>query len=155
MIKDIAQLIAFDQAGELSSLKPLTEQQVEKIAIQHPGISPQYLEFIRKIGVGATTREFYVYAPEPASSSENHPSYQLYQSLSYRTLTGRPEPKNPFPADAIAVADCGASWWYCLCPSLGPGVFCLDMGGPSFEPEYDDFFSFVAGAVVMGEAAEQ
>lgn len=150
-MENIACLMAHDKAGELSSLTPLSNERVAAIAARFPGISSQYLEFIEKIGVGSTTRGQYVYEPEPASKAEMHPSFQAYQSASYRTLTGRPEAEeNPFPSDAVAVADGGASWWYCLCPSLGPGVFCLDMGGPSFELECDDFFSFAAQTLVLG-----
>lgn len=155
MFEDIAHVTAFDEARELSSLTPISNQQVEMIAARYPGISHQYLEFIGKIGIGSTTRGFKVYDPEPASAAENHSSYIAYQSASYRTLTGRQPAGNPFPADAIAVADSGASWWYCLCPSLGQGVFCLDMGGPSFEQESDDFFSFVASTVILGKTPEQ
>ncbi|MGO4355139.1 hypothetical protein AB4Z25_24795 [Rhizobium sp. RAF36] len=155
-MENIAHLIAYDESGELSSLEPLSDEQVAVIAVQHPGISNQYLEFVRKIGIGSTTRGFNVYDPEPASSAETQTSFQAYQSLSYRTLTGRPQPPvNPFPADAVAVADSGASWRYCLCPSLGPGVFCLDMSGPSFEPECDDFFSFAASTLILGRRSHQ
>ncbi|WP_038687567.1 SMI1/KNR4 family protein [Rhizobium etli] len=155
MFDDIAHIVAFDEAGELSSLTPLSDRQIAVIAAQYPGISPQYLEFIRKIGIGSTTRGFKIYEPEPASNAENHFSYQAYQSLSHLTLTGRQPVESPFPADAIAVADSGASWWYCLCPSLGQGVFCLDMGGPSFEPESDNFFSFVAATMILGRVSDQ
>lgn len=51
-------------------------------------------------------------------------------------------------ANDFSIADTGASWRYCLCPSLGEGVFCLDMGGPTFEPEADDFISFIANTVL-------
>jgi len=156
ILENIAHLIAYDEAGELSSLKPLSDEQVAAIAAQHPGISNQYLEFVREIGIGSTTRGLNVYDPEPASNAEIHPSYQAYQSLSYRALTGRPQsPVNPFPADAVAVADSGASWRYCLCPSVGSGVFCLDMAGPSFEPECDDFFSFAARTLILGRRSDQ
>lgn len=155
-MESIARLIAYDKAGELSSLTPLSNEKVAAIAAQYPGISSQYLEFIEKIGVGSTTRGQYVYEPEPASKAEMHPSFQAYQSASYRTLTGRPEvAENPFPADAVAVSDGGASWWYCLCPSLGSGVFCLDMGGPSFEQDCDDFFSFAMRTLILGGSSDQ
>lgn len=85
-----------------------------RIATRYPSISNQYLGFIRAVGVGSTTRDFYIYEPEPASSVEQHPSFQLYQSASYRALSGpRPE-GHPSPADAVAISDSGASWWYCL-----------------------------------------
>ena len=156
MLENIAHLIAFDEAGELSSLVPLSDEQVAAIAAQYPGISQQYLEFVRKIGIGSTTRGLNIYDPEPASNAENHPSYEAYQSIAFQTLTGRSQPpESPVPADAVAVADSGASWWYCLCPSLGPGVYCLDMGGPSFEPEGDDFFSFAAGTLILGRGSDQ
>lgn len=149
MKSEIAQLLDLDSAQELSSLQPVSEIVALTIATRHPSISKQYLEFIRTVGVGSTTRDFYIYEPEPTSSVEQHPSFQLYQSASYRAPTGpRPE-GNPIPADAVAIADSGASWRYCLCPSLGEGVFCLDMGGPTFEPEADDFISFVANTVLM------
>ncbi len=148
MKSEIAKLLDLDSAKELSSLQPLSEIIALTIATRHPSISKQYLEFIRTVGVGSTTRDFYIYEPEPASSVEQQPSFQLYQSASYRALTG-PRPKgNPIPADAVAIADSGASWRYCLCPSLGEGVFCLDMGGPTFEPEADDFISFIANTVL-------
>lgn len=156
IMETIAHLIAYDEAAELSSLTPVSDEQVAAIAAQYPAISGQYLEFVRKIGIGSTTRGLNIYDPEPASNARIHPSYQAYQSASYRTLTGRSEaPKTPFPADAVAVADSGASWWYCLCPSLGPGVFCLDISGPSFEQECDDFFSFAARTLIVGGRPDQ
>ncbi len=149
MMSEIAQLLDLDRANELSSLQPVSEIVAVRIATRYPRISKQYLEFIRAVGVGSTTRDFYIYEPEPASSVEQHPSFQFYQSASYRALSGpRPE-GHPIPADAVAIADSGASWRYCLCPSLGEGVYCLDMAGPTFEPEADDFLSFVANTVCV------
>lgn len=149
MMSGIAQLLDLDRANELSSLQPVSEIVAARIVTRYPSISKQYLEFIRAVGVGSTTRDFYIYEPEPASSVEQHPSFQLYQSASLRALSGpRPE-GHPIPADAVAIADSGASWRYCLCPSLGEGVYCLDMAGPTFEPEADDFFSFVANTVCL------
>lgn len=149
MMSEITQLLDLDRANELSSLQPVSEIVAVRIATRHPSISKQYFEFIRAVGVGSTTRDFYIYEPEPASSVEQHPSFQLYQSASYRALSGpRPE-GHPIPADAVAIADSGASWRYCLCPSLGEGVYCLDMAGPTFEPEADDFLSFVANTVCV------
>ena len=149
MISGITQLLDLDRADELSSLQPVSEIVAERIATHYSGISKQYLEFIRVVGVGSTARDFYIYEPEPASSVEQHPSFQLYQSSSYRALSGSRPEGHPIPADAVAIADSGASWRYCLCPSRGAGVFCLDMGGPTFEPEADDFFSFVANTVCL------
>jgi hypothetical protein len=148
MMSEIAQLLDLDRGNELSSLQPVSEIAAVRIERRYPGISKQYLEFIRAVGVGLTTRDFYIYEPEPASSVEQHSSYKLYQSAAYQALSGRRPEGHPIPTDAVAVADSGASWWYCLCPSLGDGVFCLDMGGPTFELEADDFLSFVAKTVL-------
>lgn len=149
MMSEIAQLLDLDRGNELSSLLPVSEIVTVRIETRYPGISKQYLEFIRAVGVGLTTRGFYIYEPEPASFVEQHPSYKLYQSASYRALSGPRPGGHPIPADAVTVADSGSSWRYCLCPSLGDGVFCLDMAGPTFELEADDFLSFVANTVFM------
>lgn len=103
MMSEIAQLLDLDRANELSSLQPVSEIVAVRAATRYPSISKQYLEFIRAVGVGSTTRDFYIYEPE--SSAEQHPSFQLYQSASYRALSGpRPE-GHPIPADAVAIAD--------------------------------------------------
>lgn len=149
MTSEIAQLLESTSGSELSRLVPVSETAVLGIAAVYPGISKQYLAFIGAVGVGSTTRDFRIYEPEPASSFEQHPSFQLYQSASYRTLAGPRPQGHPIPADAVAIADSGASWRYCLCPSLGDGVFCLDMCGPTFELEAEDFLSFVANTMCM------
>jgi hypothetical protein len=154
MIKDIAQLSEFDSESELSSLQPMPDSDVRRIAADHPGISEQYLEFIRSIGTGEMTRGFCIYEPEPASLVEQHPSFQMYQS-SYsrvRSLFGQQVEPTLIPADAVMIADSGASWRYCLCPSLSEGVFCLDMGGPTFEIEAENFFSFVASILIVDDS---
>ena len=98
MMSEIAQLLDLDRANELSSLQPVSEIVAVRIATRYPSISKQYLEFIRAVGVGSTTRDFYIYEPEPASSVEQHPSFQLYQSASYRALSGpRPEGHPIYP----------------------------------------------------------
>ncbi|WP_428429012.1 hypothetical protein [Pararhizobium sp.] len=150
MIKGILQLFGSDGENELSSLKPVPNDAVTSIAARHPGISAQYLDFIRTVGTGTTTRGFYIYEPEPASSVEQHPSFQIYQSASYLKLRGQRPEVHAIPADAVLIADSGAAWRYCLCPSLGDGVFCLDMAGPTFDEEAEDFFSFVASTVILG-----
>ncbi|TCQ10349.1 hypothetical protein C8J34_102759 [Rhizobium sp. PP-F2F-G36] len=149
MIIRIAQLLDLDRANELSSLRSVSKIVVARIARRYPRISHQYLEFIRVVGVGSTTRDFYIYEPEPASAVKQHPSFQLYQSAAYRALSGRRSDGHPIPADAVSIADSGASWRYCLCPSLGDGVYCLDMAGPTFELEADNFFSFIANTVCV------
>lgn len=153
MIKDLAQLLHFDSEQQLSTLNPVPDSVVTEIAARHPGISQQYLEFLRAVGTGETARGMYVYQPDPASSVKQHTSYQLYNSPAYASLFG-PRKSDPIPADAVAVADAGASWRYCLCPSLGEGVFCLDMAGPTFGKEHDDFFTFVATNVIINTPAE-
>ncbi|OWO92548.1 hypothetical protein B5E41_22615 [Rhizobium esperanzae] len=154
MIDKISQLIDVDQRKELSSLEPVSKEELSSIAALYPAISQQYLEFICVIGVGSTTRGFYIYKPEPASLVEQHPSFQLYQSPSYSEVYGGRQKGDSIPADAVAIADCGASWRYCLSPSRGEGVFCLDMAGPQFEPETDDFFSFVLASVILDKARQ-
>ncbi len=145
---NIAQLLELDREGNMSALKPVSDSVVEAIFSRYPSISQQYLEFLRKVGTGEINRGPYVYEPEPASLVEKHPSFQLYNGQSYRQLTklfsSREPERSPIPADALIVADSGASWRYCLCPSLGESVFCLDMAGPTFEIDSEDFFTFVA-----------
>ena len=148
-IENVAQLLDHDRNKELSSLTPLSDTVVRNIARRYPGISSQYLEFIRTIGTGQTTRGFYIYDPEPASDVEQYTSFRIYNSEAKRNaFTQR------LPADAIMIADPGASWRYCLCPSMGQAVFCLDMGPPLFETTAEDFFSFVASNVIAGVAEE-
>lgn len=122
MINDIVDLLDLDDKHELSSLQPPPESVVMSIAARYPDISKQYLEFLRAVGTGSTTREFYIYQPESASYVEQHTSFQLYQSAS-RELYGPRSEGHPVPADAVAIADSGASWRYCLCPSLGAQSF--------------------------------
>ena len=147
VIRDIAHLLELDRENQLSLLKAVPDGVAMGIAERHAGISKQYLDFIHIVGVGSTRRDFYIYEPEPASHVEQHSSFQLYQSASYRTLSGKGQ-CHPIPADAVMIADSGFAWRYCLCPSLGEKVFCLDMGGPTFETEAEDFFSFVANTVL-------
>ncbi|MBX5154979.1 SMI1/KNR4 family protein [Rhizobium lentis] len=154
MIDKISQLLDVDQSKELSSLEPVSNEKLSGIIARYPAISQQYLEFIRVIGVGSTTKGFYIYEPEPASFVERHPSFQLYQSSSYSKVYGARPEGDSIPADAVSIADCGASWRYCLWPSSGGGVFCLDMAGPSFEPEADDFYSFVLTNVILDKALQ-
>ena len=151
VIKEIAQLLSLDQDGELSSLKSVSNNAVQNIARSYPGISSQYLEFIRTVGTGTTTQGFHIYEPESASAVEQSASFQLYQSKAYRDAFGQKPLGDPIPADALMIADAGMSWRYCLCPSMGHAVFCLDMGGPLFETEAEDFFSFVAITIIQSE----
>ncbi len=124
----------------------MSEEAVRNIALLYPGILSQYLEFIRTIGTGETTCGFYIYDPEPASNVQQHTSFQQYNSESNRnTFIQR------LPVDTLMIADSGASWRYCLCPSMGQAVFCLDMGPPLLETTAEDFFSFVASNVILGE----
>jgi hypothetical protein len=153
MIDNLAQLLHFDSERQLATLAPVPDSMVADIAARHPGISEQYLEFLRAVGTGETARGMYVYAPDPASSVEQHPSYKIYNSAAYASLFG-PRKGDTIPADAVAVADSGASWRYCLCPSLGEGVFCLDMSGPTFTKQHDDFFTFVATSMILDSWAE-
>ncbi|PST24217.1 hypothetical protein C7U60_09915 [Mesorhizobium plurifarium] len=150
MINELSQLLALDRKNELSSLQPVSHRDVMTIAELYPNISEQYLEFIRKIGTGSTTREFNIYEPEPACLVEQHPSFRLYQSDAYQSVYGRRPEGDAIPADAVAIGDSGATWRYCLCPELGEAVFCLDMAGPTFETEAENFFSFVAQTVMLG-----
>ncbi|OAP42478.1 hypothetical protein AU381_14885 [Sinorhizobium glycinis] len=149
MIKELEQLIDLDHEGELSSLKPASDSDVVTIAALYPGISKRYLEFIREVGTGSTTRGFNIYEPEPARLIEQHSSFQIYQSDFHRKLFGRRPDGDVIPADAITIADTGASWRYCLCPSFGEAVFCLDMAGPTFETVSESFLSFVADTVLL------
>lgn len=151
MIKDLAQLLDLDHANELSPLQPVPDSIVTRIAENYPGISKQYLEFIRMVGTGATKQGFYIYEPEPASQIEKYTSYQLNHSAAYRALLGNSPESPDLPADAVMIGDSGASWRYCLCPSIGEAVFCLDMGNAPFEVQYDNFFSFVADLVLLIE----
>ncbi|WP_075290350.1 SMI1/KNR4 family protein [Pararhizobium arenae] len=141
----ISRLADLDRRNQLASLEPVSDDTMQAIAKSYPGISGQYLEFIRKFGTGSTTLGFYIYEPEPARSVEKHISFQLYQSEAYSNLFGQRPPGDIIPDDAIMIADSGATWRYCLCPSRGDAVFCLDMSGPRFEVEAEDFFSFVEG----------
>lgn len=144
MINDIVDLLDLDDKNELSSLKPVSHRDVLSIAELFPNISEQYLEFIRR----STTRDFTIYEPERARLVEQHPSFRIYQSDAYRSVYGRRPEGDLIPDDAVAIGDSGASWRYCLCPSLGGAVFCLDMAGPTFETQAEDFFSFVAQTVL-------
>ncbi|AIL99911.1 hypothetical protein CN138_25815 [Sinorhizobium meliloti] len=148
MINNLVDLLDLDDKNELSSLQPVSHRDVLSIAELFPNISEQYLEFIRNVGTGSTTRDFTIYEPERARLVEQHPSFRIYQSDAYRSVYGRRPEGDLIPDDAVAIGDSGASWRYCLCPSLGEAVFCLDMGGPTFETEAENFFSFVAETVI-------
>ncbi len=56
------------------------------IAELYPNVSKQYLEFIRNVGTGSTTRDFTIYEPERARLVEQHPSFRIYQSDAYRSV---------------------------------------------------------------------
>ena len=146
MMSEIAQLLDLDRANELSSLQPVSEIVAVRAATRYPSIAKQYLEFIRAVGVGSTTRDFYIYEPEPASSVEQHPSFQFY-SLPPTVHCQAHVPKGILSPPMRSLFRTGCLWRYCLCPSLGEGVYCLDMAGPTFEPEADDSLSFVANTV--------
>jgi len=154
----IAELLELDREGELSTLTPVTDDVLKSIAAQYPGISKQYLAFIRAVGTGSTKTGSYIYEPEPASSVEQHQSFQIYNGVPYQKLykwfSGKEPKRDRIPADAIMVADSAASWRYCLCPSLGDGVFCLDMAGPTFEIDSEDFFTFVARGLIYASEIE-
>jgi hypothetical protein len=60
VMSEIAQLLDLDRGNELSSLLPVSEIVTVRIETRYPGISKQYLEFIRAVGVGLTTRGFYL-----------------------------------------------------------------------------------------------
>ncbi|PDS77619.1 hypothetical protein [Rhizobium sp. L43] len=96
MIDRISQLLDVDQNKELSSLEPVSKEKLSSITALYPAISQQYLEFIRVIGVGSTTRGFYIYEPEPASLVEQHPSFQLYQSPAIASFMEHAEKASPF-----------------------------------------------------------
>lgn len=148
MINELVDLLHLDDKNELSSLQPRSHLDVLSIAELYPNISEQYLKFIRNVGTGSTTRDFHIYEPEPARLVAQHPSFKLYNSEAYRNVYGRRPEGDVIPDDAVAIGDSGASWRYCLCPSLGEAVFCLDMAEPIFETEAENFFSFVAETVI-------
>ncbi|RVP15551.1 hypothetical protein CN085_10645 [Sinorhizobium meliloti] len=151
MINELSQLLDLDHENELSSLEPASDSDVMTIAELYPNVSKQYLELIRKVGTGSTTRGFEIYKPEPARLVEQHSSFQIYQSDDYQRVYGRRLEGDIIPADALAIGDTGASWRYCLCPSCGHAVFCLDMCGLAFETESENFFSFVANTVIRSK----
>ncbi|MBB4238657.1 hypothetical protein [Rhizobium esperanzae] len=77
MIDRISQLLDVDQSKELSSLEPVSKEKLSSIAALYPAISQQYLEFIRVIGVGSTTRGFYIYEPSPHPWLNNIPRFSF------------------------------------------------------------------------------
>lgn len=138
-----------DRQGQLASLSPVSPSTVAEIAERFPAISTDYLAFIQYIGVGTTTADMQIYLPQPASLMANHPSSALYATAPAQALFGtRPAPA-PIPDDAVLIADSGASWRYCLCPSVSGAVFVLDVAGPSFDQEAPDFTSFVCDTLIL------
>ncbi len=142
MTNNISSLIEADSNNVLKSLVPVSKEELEQIKKRYPEISQQYLDFISEIGVGETMNGIYIYTPDPVDGIEEHQSYQIYNSEAGSKLLNN-EPTTKMPDDAIMIADSGASWRYCLSPSKGNMVFCLDMSGPEFDEIEKDFFTFI------------
>jgi len=142
-------ILKHDRRGQLSSLRPVSAGAVAAISEQVPSISQQYLAFLERIGVGSTTLEMHIYPPQPMAGLTGHQSAMLYGSANARALFGNGAAQPAIPDDAVAIADSGASWRYCLCPSLSEEVFVFDMAGQTFDKEAPDFFSFVRDTLLL------
>ncbi|WEZ83862.1 hypothetical protein P6U16_03605 [Rhizobium sp. 32-5/1] len=101
----ITELLELDREGELSTLTPVADDVLKSIAAQYPGISKQYLAFIRAVGTGSTKTGSYIYEPEPAASVEQNQSFQIYNGVPYQKLSkwfsGKEPKRDRIPADAI------------------------------------------------------
>ncbi|MGB0844773.1 MAG: hypothetical protein ACPGVN_08540 [Alphaproteobacteria bacterium] len=133
----------FASGGVLSTLEPVDDKVISTLVNSHKNISKQYVSFLSQIGVGSTKNESYIYLPYAAAELVEHPSFKIYNSSSSRRLFGLLPEKPVIPKNLVCVADCGASWRYCLDLSSGGEVYCLDMFGPTVDQESIDFFSFV------------
>lgn len=143
MLLTVASISAADTNHDLRSLVPVSRDLVREFASEFQGISGEYLEFISRFGTGSTESGFHIYSPIPARKIADHPSFQIYNGeVASRIFASRPSP-DVIPEDAVMIADVGASWRYCLCPSKGAAIFCLEMLGPEFVKCADGFYSFV------------
>lgn len=126
----------------LFGLEPVSPARVAEIRAAHPWISPQYLDFIAAVGVGACPL-MNIYEPVSLQTVSEHPSFILYQSPAYRSAFGTSISDPELPNDVVIIADVGASWSYCLSPGTGFRVLCFDMAASDLSEEAETFFDFI------------
>ena len=130
------------QGRPLFGLEPVPSGRVAEIRAHHPWLSPQYLDFITAVGVGACPL-MNIHEPVPLQAVSENPSFMLYQAPAYRGAFGSSQRGADIPRDVVMIADAGASWWYCLRPNSDFRVLCFDMSTSELADETETFFEFI------------